>query len=278
MLKVFVVGCPRAGTTLVQKLLGMHADVHTCRETHFFQNVRRPGKREVFDYFRLPRHNALRAYEFVRAHNVLLEEHDPSGISSLRSATRFFEQMMTAEASARGKLAWVEKTPAHLFYIPLIKRYIPSTRFVHVIRRGQDVVASLVDVATSFPEAAAWRDITDLRGAIAQYNRCLRESSKYFGNEDHLFVKYERILDDIERVSRKLYILLGLKQQNLHLETMAGIHAQVVSRNEYWKEDTAADIRDTRSVKFERLFDETQQQFVNTHIRSLSPEQRARLI
>lgn len=275
--RMFVVGCPRAGTTLTQKLLGLHGDVYTCAETHYFQNIRRPGKRQIFDHLGLSPSNVQFAFNYIRSHNVLLEAHDPSGVRKLGPAARFFDQLMTAEAAARGKLAWVEKTPVHLFHIPLIRGHIPSATFVHVIREGRDVVASLVDAARAFPASGAWKEFSEVGRAIAQYNHCIAESAKYRDSGGHVFVQYEHILDDAQTVAQKLYRLLALKPQDRSLD-LNGIHPQVVLETEHWKEDAGGEIWDTRGLKFERIFDPAQRRLIAQGVHSFAPKQGARFI
>jgi hypothetical protein len=270
MIRIFVVGCPRSGTTLVHKLLAVHHDVYSCRETHYFQKIRRgEGKKGIADYLGLAPRRVLEAYSSMRSENELLGHYDPSRVRSLRSATLFFDQMMTSEAQARGKSAWVEKTPAHLFYIRLIRRHIPSVQFVHVIRDGRDVVASLVDAAKSFPQARAWNEYTDLEKAISSYNRYLAESLKHCDSEGQIFVRYEHILDDVKGVRRKLYALLGLESEDSSLD-FGGVHRRLVRGDEGWKNDHAGRIKDTRLVKFNRIFDDQQKQLISGKVREPS--------
>jgi sulfotransferase family protein len=265
MKKIFVVGCARSGTTLVQMLLGTRDDVYTCKETHFFQKIRRAGKSKVLDYFLLSRNSVLEAYEFIRTHNRLFREYDPSQVRTPRSAVMFFDQLMTSEAQARNKLVWVEKTPAHLFYISLIKRYVPSAQFVHVIRDGRDVIASLVDAARRFPQEKAWKAYADLDVAINEYNRCLRESSKYCGTAGHFFVPYEQLVVDTEQLTASLYKQLGLNIKNINLD-LNEVHKQVVRNDENWKDDHGGEISDTRLEKFHRIFNDEQKQLIVSRI------------
>lgn len=277
MKKIFVVGCPRSGTTLVQKLLGIRSDVYTCKETHYFQKIRRVGKGKVLDYLAVSPENVLEAYEYIRQHNQLLLEHDPSAVRSRRSAVVFFDRLMTQEAKARSKPVWVEKTPAHVFHIRWIRHYIPAAQFVHVIRDGRDVVASLVDAARQFPQAAAWKKYADLETAIAEYNRSLQTSLGYLREAKHLFVQYEHILDDSAKVCRRLYSLLGLVDEDL-LSDLSVIHRDVVRSDEIWKGAPDGMIQDTRFAKFDQIFDELQKELITREVRSPSPEQRAQFV
>ena len=266
--RIFIVGCPRSGTTLVQTLLGSHSEIYTCRETHFFQRIRRAGKSKVLDYLFLDRAQVAWAYALIQSQNGLLLQHHPDQVRSFGSAAHFFEGLMSSEATARGRSAWLEKTPAHLFYIRLIRRHISSARFVHVLRDGPDVVASLVDAAQKYPQAAAWKRYGDLETAIAEYNRCLRESAKYFGNAGHVFVRYEHVLDDVDRVYHELLARLDLKDEDLCLD-LAAIHEKIVRSDERWKSNPDGAIRDTRSVKYEQIFDAEQRRRISKRVATL---------
>ncbi|MFW6116112.1 MAG: sulfotransferase family protein [bacterium] len=261
MIKIFVVGCPRSGTTLVQKLLGARDDVYTCKETHYFQKIRRKGKWKALDYLMLSKNNVVDAFEFICANNELLGEYDPCQVGSLRSAALFLDEVMTSEAQSRRKVAWVEKTPPHVFDIGWIRRHIPTAKFVHVLRDGRDVVASMVDAARRFPQATAWRRYASLEMAIEEYNRCLRESLKYHRSQGHVFVRYEHILDDVERVCHQLYRSLGLDGEMVDLN-FDGIDGQIVRSDEGWKSNWRGEIRDTRLVKFNRIFSDEQRSLI----------------
>ncbi|MGD8813296.1 MAG: sulfotransferase [Anaerolineales bacterium] len=259
--RAFIVGCPRSGTTLVQKLLGARQDTYTLRETHFFQNIRRPGPAKLLDYWRLSKTQVDLAYAFISRNNDLQVEHDPRNVRSLPQAVHFLDQLMSAEASARGRVAWVEKTPAHLYFVRWIERYLPSAHIVHVLRDGRDVVASLIDVADRFPQAKAWRYSQDVSAAIGTYNRYLRASLKCRGRSNHVFIRYEHIIEDVDREKKRLFNLLDLADQESSA-TLKDLHHSVVREDEVWKEDFGNQIRDTRLAKFNRLFDDEQKQWI----------------
>ena len=268
MIKAFVVGCPRSGTTLVQKLLGAHSDVYTCKETFYFLRIRRRGIGKLLDYLALSPSRVSEAYSFIRANDQLLRHHDLRGIRSMCSAAAFLDQLMTREAQARDKSAWVEKTPRHMFSIRLIERCIPSAQFVHVLRDGRDVVASLADAAEKYPQV--WSRHADLGNAVSVYNRFLQESLKYCGRRGHVFVRYEHILDDAEGVSRSLYAALGLRDMATQLD-LTEVHQRVVRDDERWKAGSEGEIQDTRLVKFDRLFDKEQQAAIVRGVRRIPP-------
>lgn len=279
MKKVFVVGCARSGTTLVQSLIGAREDFYTCKETHYFQMIRRPGRRAFLDRFGLRMANVKKARDFILSNNQLLEEYDFEGVDSLASATELFDVLMTKEAQAREKSGWVEKTPGHLFHISLIKRYIPSALFVHVIRDGRDVVASMVEASRRFPEASAWKAHSDLDVAIGRYNRCFKESIQYFGAAGHVIVGYEHILDDVASTVNQLFTELGLegRYEDLNLDG-AGVHETVKRADEDWKSNSIREIKDTRLVKFNQIFSEEQKKRICERTMTLPSELTDKLV
>ncbi len=66
---------------------------------------------------------------------------------SLRMTTfkRQFIELLDAMAVHRNRSMWLESSPGHLLYLREIDRLAPDARYVHVIRRGTDVLASLLD-------------------------------------------------------------------------------------------------------------------------------------
>ncbi len=63
----------------------------------------------------------------------------------------------TRIATWPGRDLWIEKTPNHLLYLPEIAHHIPDACFVHVIRCGVDVLASIADANLHFDDNhSAW--------------------------------------------------------------------------------------------------------------------------
>lgn len=261
MNKIFIVGCPRSGTTIIQKILGARDDVYTCKETHYFQKIRRKGKGKLIDYLILSNGNVISAYNFIEVHNCLLEDYDHRRIYTIKAATLFFDHLMTSEARVREKTTWVEKTPAHLFFVKLIQKQIKSAQFIHVLRDGRDVIASLVDAAKRNPKSPAWKGNLDLNVAIGTYNKYLNESIKYFGSEGHIFFKYESLIDNSEQSIENLYQMIGFEEGYYPLDYDA-VHKKVVRNDEVWKRAPSGRIKDTRLIKFNKIFNESDKQLI----------------
>jgi hypothetical protein len=125
---VFVVGCPRSGTTWLRMLLGQHPEVAATRETHLFDNY-------VYE-LQAAWDSAAR-----RAVGLPAEITEDQFTTLCANFTRGVMQCI-AEANPGAKVV-VEKTPAHVRHVPLILKLLPEAYFIHLIRDPRAVVASL---------------------------------------------------------------------------------------------------------------------------------------
>ncbi len=126
---VFIVGAPRSGTTLTCSLLDAHPHLFCPEwETGVFELFERLLEGDLRKIIKKRRN-------FPLAHDEMV---DWARESVLALFGRFAERC--------GKRRWAEKTPAHVFHIPLIHRIFPRAQFVHIIRNGYEVVRSLQNV------------------------------------------------------------------------------------------------------------------------------------
>ncbi|MBT8395681.1 MAG: sulfotransferase, partial [Gemmatimonadetes bacterium] len=154
--RILVMGCSRSGTTLLQSLFASHSGVHTFPETGLF--LKAFGMRGwVLPWARLGLSLGKERGALARllpstggATGPLpsLPPYHPRLSRSLEASADFLDGL----AAANGKKAWVEKTPRHVFHARRIGRVVPGVSCVHIIRRGEDVVASIVDRAKRYPD------------------------------------------------------------------------------------------------------------------------------
>ncbi len=157
----------------------------------------------------------------------------------------------------RGRSSWIEKTPKNLRYIPLLESVSgpePRTHFVHVIRDGLEVVASLHDASQN------WEDPHDLSSCVRRWNRDVSLSLRRFGAPTDHFVFYEELTSRPEATLRRLLAELGLGWEPDILERYARTSDRLITRQEAWKEGVGRRIRPS-----------------GTSDRALTPEQRDRV-
>ncbi|MER5534389.1 sulfotransferase family protein [Streptomyces mirabilis] len=132
---VFVLGCPRSGTTLLQLMLHAHPRIALPPET-------------------LP--HGLKGMAGRVAERIT--DGPPTLGSALGIALR-------AYAEEHGKVRWGDKRPAYALHVAEILRLFPDAQFVHLVRDGRDCVASLLRMPwwhRGFHEAVAtWAQVVD---------------------------------------------------------------------------------------------------------------------
>jgi hypothetical protein len=139
---VFVVGCPRSGTTLLYSMLVAAGGFAAYRK-------------ETYVYELAPRFPDLAAAEsrerflaeFLSGYlgkvpGLDVEPLARRAAADSRTPGEFLPRLMTAIAAAQQMERWVEATPAHVLWMREIKRFVPDALFVHVVRDGRDCAIS----------------------------------------------------------------------------------------------------------------------------------------
>ena len=207
--RIFLVGCPRSGTTLLQSMVASHSQVISFPETHFFSKtlsinplLRRiklygPGSRDFITDF-LDEHG----YSDIRPFSDLppLCTHN----RWCKTLLNTIDEMVLAESGdPKSNNIWgLEKTPRHLFYISSIQQVGYQNKFLHILRSGPDVVASLYLATQKYPEQ--WGGSRSIKKCISWWNNSIRESLKYQDDPNHLFATYEQLLTNPEKVLESL--------------------------------------------------------------------------
>jgi hypothetical protein len=219
--RVFVVGCQRSGTTVVQSALARASGLYTLPETHYFLDLlggieewvrgdEAAFRRKVRSRLRLVRARTHR--EMRRDLDFILSQpelglhlrHHWSGAGYARA----FALVMDHAARSSGARGWIEKSPDHLAYLDDIRRFVPEARFIHVLRNGEDVIASVIDAETRYADAGIFRG--GIAYWIERWNRATATSLRYAGDPDHLVLLFEDFLARPQTAMRTACDFLGL--------------------------------------------------------------------
>lgn len=264
--RIFLVGCPRSGTTLLQSLLAAHPQIASVPETHFFKHlsfkgeiwnstlgslgfISRRGRRRLRDLL----HNINREDEkkYFPKFGVLKSQYIQSFIRALDDF-----------AEEQDKSVWVEKTPGHLRYIDYITRVVPDVKFIHILRKGEDVVASLYEATNRYPEQ--WGRALNIDECISQWNRSIQISERYIHSSNHILVRYESLVSKPTSVLETLCIFIGIEFVKDMLSAHKVVAKNLVLESEPWKTSVYNSISNSGSNKFTTLFSEDQR----SHIRN----------
>lgn len=196
---VFLVGTARSGTTWLQEMLGSHEEIVSPQETTLFHRYFAPWWREWVRQSR----EVSREWRgrHVGLPTVLTSERFTELLRGF--AAEVAEELLRAKPTAQIILI---KDPRNSSQGDLIRRVLPEASFIHLIRDGRDVVASVLAASRSW---APWAPGTARHAAgrwvkeVSQARAIAKLGSPY------LEVRYEQLLERDPKILRRLLEFCG---------------------------------------------------------------------
>lgn len=189
---IFITGMPRTGTTLVDRILSSHPDVHSAGELQSMPL-------------------AIKQLTGTRSRLIT----DPETIAaSGRLSPEAVAKAYLARASQHRRRAdgrFIDKLPANFLYIGYIARALPAARIVCLRRHPMDTVWS------------NYKNLFASTSAYYAYSHDLLDTAHYYARFDRLIslwetllpgrilqLRYEALVADQEAESRRLFAHCGL--------------------------------------------------------------------
>lgn len=261
--RAFLVGCPRSGTTLLQSMIASHSQVISFPETHFFSEtlpinpiLRRlkpygPAGRAKVEQF-LNRHSYTELNPFAADSIYSLYSHK----NWCRKLVHILDQMIAhdIEDKTDGTVWGLEKTPRHLHYISSIEQANSVNKFLHILRHGPDVVASLHLATKQYPEQ--WDGKRSVKKCINWWNNSMGQSLKYREKSNHLFVAYEQLIESPKSVLKAISDFLNVKYEKRMVHNFHQTADSLTKAEEEWKKQNTKQSL-SKSDKLEIHFDDS---------------------
>jgi hypothetical protein len=205
---VFFVGCPRSGTTLIQRLANAHPELAVVHELHWLPRAweQRTGiaadgtvEPELADILLADRRFRKLKLAPDRVHELAAER---------PPYARLVSELFDLHGAAKGKRLVGEKTPGYVRHIGTLHELWPRARIVHVIRDGRDVALSLTSwhrAERTLGRFPTWSEDRVVTSALFwEWNvRQGRDAAPLFGERYHE-MRYEALVADAEGECRKL--------------------------------------------------------------------------
>lgn len=270
--RLFVVGCPRSGTTLLQSFLGAHPAIQAFPETAVFARLLIASPRPDRAASEASRVNAARerATAFFRSvgRRDLGEWLARLDGDSATGFARAFVSALDALALDRGKIAWTEKTPRHLLVVPDIRNLVPEARFLVILREGEQNVASLYQAARDHPNVWWPQGRSDLDEAINRWNTFLNHAQALRGAIDVRIVRYERLVSETKATLEQICAFAELPYSPEMVERRSEAAREVVTAIEPWKAGVLGPLR-ADDDKFERVFSAEQRAYIQARLQPI---------
>lgn len=153
---VFVVGCPRSGTTLLQRMLDNHPQLTVTNDTHFITDaVKKTLRRDPYPQMNPEILEAVVNYR--RTYRMGLENVDfQQAATDSDTYAEFVSKLYNIRGARQNKLFSGEKTPSYCRQIPALHTLFPRSRFIHIVRDGRDTTLSALGWATDTKGPGKW--------------------------------------------------------------------------------------------------------------------------
>lgn len=187
---IFIVGMPRTGTTLLDRILGNHAGVVSAGELNLFSR----SLSWVSDHFYdVPADESsigkVMGAEFVEA----------GGLYQERIATRF-----------AGNTHVIDKNPANVFNAGFIAKALPNARIVCMLRNPMDACFSNLKELFSGGAYAYSYDQEEVAAHYARFRRMVEHWSTALPDRFHV-VEYEALVANPFQVSEEAARFCGIE-------------------------------------------------------------------
>lgn len=180
---IFIVGMPRSGSTLLDRVLSSHPDVTSAGEINDF----------------------LRQLHWVA-------DVPPSGLAGMRAVLRRIPHMDLAELGRRyllqtrwragEKRYFVDKLPINIQLVPIIRRALPHAPILHIVRDPMDVCFS--NFRAMFGDVTPWcNDLSAVAHFHSQYRRMVEHWHAMYPGA-MLEVDYRALVENPESTIRSV--------------------------------------------------------------------------
>ncbi len=180
---IFVVGMPRAGTTLIEQILASHAAIHGAGELN---------------------HLPVLAAEMGGV---------PEGVAALtpqRLAELGDAYVAGVGALPDGKSRFVDKLPGNAFNAGLIRLILPQAKIVHARRDPVDTCLSCYVTPFEAAGLAFTFDMTELGRHFRDYQALMAHWRAVLPAANFIEVDYEDVVADVETQARRMIAFLEL--------------------------------------------------------------------
>ncbi len=212
--KVFICGCQRSGTTLVQKILNLHSDVSIMYETHIYpiaNRLRFPIKRSLalllvkkyFPFFNTQWTREKKEFE------DLIKSLAQSCEESFYSPSHLLYFLIHA-SSKESDIVVGEKTPSHIYYLGSILK--DSTASAIVVYRDPRASA-----ASEKTKKKTWYNkdfsllLFILRWLSSQY--LAERYKRKFGNNRVMLLRFEDLITSPKKTVKRICSFVNLDYQ-----------------------------------------------------------------
>jgi len=260
---IFIVGCPRSGTTILTEILNRHPDISITPETHYFSKFKHhlalkymPLVKNKYDinknflFFICKNRLFFNIFSRKITYEKLLNELDNFPFfhdsklekdtiksyikehrnTQLKPYHMVFKAWVSCYAKKYNKKIPGEKTPINVFYMKTIQKIFENACFIHIIRNPYSTIASM--------NKMPWSSSDSKRNAYLwkKYNDVSNNNLK-----NYYLLRFEELVEKPDIVLKDLFDNINVEYSNTVLEPSTN-DRDYEANGEYWKKNSSKQI------------------------------------
>jgi hypothetical protein len=197
---VFVISPPRAGSTLLQRMMGAHSEIFTHPEPHLITPIAHLG---VYGNVDKAPYDHINAAEATKAFIEDLPRGEQDYFDALRAYT---DTLYGRMLSTSGKSYFLDKTPSNALVLPFLQRLYPDAKYIVLTRHPLAVFSSYANSFFNGDWQAAHAFNPILERYVPAMATFLRDRPVPL-----LHVAYEDLVTDPEPEMERIFAFLGIE-------------------------------------------------------------------
>lgn len=248
---IFIIGCPRSGTTLLSSILNRHSEVCVTPELHYFGKLDSLNKEINSTSEAIEVYNSLINKNLIGISNdTLARELNTLDNGEFKKNT--FLAICNAYKNKKGKTTCIEKTPDNVRFIKEILALFPNALFIYITRDGRDVALSLEKVNWDWPYRGYYSNLiywTETTNSLSKSHHIKSPNSHH--------IKYEDLLDNPQHYVEKICTFIGVAFEQKMLAP-DGSESDLIEEGTTIKENIKKNVITTNKDKWEKILSPAQ--------------------
>lgn len=196
---IFLISQPRAGSTLIQRMLGSHPEIHTTSEPWVMLHPLYAMKKTGIE----TEYSSDLALEGLA--DFLSQIKDGDAVYR-EKISQMYKALYGQVLGPTGKKYYLDKTPRYYFIINELFEIYPGAKFIILFRNPLAVLLSIVESWTK----TEWYKLSEYKHDLLHAPDCLLQGLKILGHAA-LSLQYENLLMTPESEVKKLCEFIGVK-------------------------------------------------------------------
>lgn len=196
---VFVISPPRAGSTLLQRMLGAHPAIYTHPEPHLITPIAHLG---IYGNIDKAPYDHVNAAEAMKSFIAELPRKEDDYLDALRAYSDTLYGRMLAPS---GRSRFLDKTPAYALVLPFLAKLYPRAKYVVLTRHPLAVWSSYANSFFAGDYAAAHAFNPILERYVPAMGQFLRDAPVSLHH-----VAYEDLVASPQEELGRIFHYLGL--------------------------------------------------------------------